>query len=244
MTGRQRHILIFSLTGSVIILLFIMPYVMRLFRHAIQPIPVEPPVDSFVYISPYDTLFRQYADTLKWDWKLLAAIAFIESRFDSSVVGAGGARGLMQMMPRTARIFGAPTGKVHNPQENIKAAVYCLKHLDNCFKNIRNPRERINLVLKAYNAGIGNVRGGQTAAKPAPDDPARWKQEADSFLVIEGKESYLIDSVATGKAPNPKSTSQYVERVLRQWAVYQRMQKAYTDSLFAAQARKDSLNGL
>ena len=50
-------------------------------------------------ISPYDSLFQAHSDSLSWDWKLLAAVAFKESSFDTAAVSYMGAGGLMQMMP-------------------------------------------------------------------------------------------------------------------------------------------------
>ena len=37
-------------------------------------------------ISPYDEYFKKYAEEIDWDWRLLAAIAFHESTFDSAQV--------------------------------------------------------------------------------------------------------------------------------------------------------------
>ena len=50
-------------------------------------------------ISAYDSIFQTYADTIGWDWKMLAAIAYVESKVDTGAVSAVGARGRMQMMP-------------------------------------------------------------------------------------------------------------------------------------------------
>ena len=57
-------------------------------------------------ISPYDQVFKQYAKEMGWDWRLLAAIAYSESGFDPNATSWMGARGLMQVMPKTARSFG------------------------------------------------------------------------------------------------------------------------------------------
>ncbi|MBK6894549.1 MAG: transglycosylase SLT domain-containing protein [Flavobacteriales bacterium] len=57
-------------------------------------------------ISPYDSLFQVHADSLSWDWRLLAAVAFKESRFDTTALSYAGAGGLMQMMPTTALRMG------------------------------------------------------------------------------------------------------------------------------------------
>ena len=58
-------------------------------------------------ISVYDSIFQHYADTIGWDWKMLAAVAYVESKFDTAAVSNVGAQGLMQMMPQTARATGS-----------------------------------------------------------------------------------------------------------------------------------------
>ena len=66
-------------------------------------------------ISHYDDLFKKYAPKIDWDWRLLASLAYTESNFDSTAVSWAGARGLMQLMPVTARAMGLPEGKEQNP---------------------------------------------------------------------------------------------------------------------------------
>jgi membrane-bound lytic murein transglycosylase F len=62
-------------------------------------------------ISHYDDLFRRYAKEIGWDWRLLASLAYTESNFNPNVVSWAGAKGLMQLMPATARAMGVPPGK-------------------------------------------------------------------------------------------------------------------------------------
>ena len=57
-------------------------------------------------ISPYDDIIKFHADSLGWDWRVLAAVVYQESRFHLEARSHRGASGLMQMMPRTAAAFG------------------------------------------------------------------------------------------------------------------------------------------
>lgn len=74
-------------------------------------------------ISHYDDLFKKYAKEIDWDWRMLASLAYTESNFDTTAVSWAGAKGLMQLMPSTARAMGMPPGMEQNPEESIKAAV-------------------------------------------------------------------------------------------------------------------------
>ena len=74
-------------------------------------------------ISHYDDLFKKYSKDIGWDWRMLASLAYTESNFDTTAVSWAGAKGLMQLMPATARAMGVPPGKEQNPEESVKAAV-------------------------------------------------------------------------------------------------------------------------
>lgn len=71
-------------------------------------------------ISPYDHVFKQYAQEMGWDWRLLAAIAYSESGFDPNATSWMGARGIMQVMPKTARSFGVDENDLGNPEVSIR----------------------------------------------------------------------------------------------------------------------------
>lgn len=73
-------------------------------------------------ISPYDALFKKYAGEIGMDWRLLAAQGFHESHFDPTRVSWAGARGVMQIMPRTARAYGLSMADITDPEANIRTS--------------------------------------------------------------------------------------------------------------------------
>ena len=115
-------------------------------------------------ISPYDNLFRQYAKEIGWDWRLLASLAYNESNFDTTAVSWAGAKGLMQLMPRTAKAMGVPEGKEQNPEESIKGAVKYIGLTAGTFRSIPES-ERIKFVLAAYNSGTGHITDAMALAE-------------------------------------------------------------------------------
>ncbi|NIR60631.1 MAG: transglycosylase SLT domain-containing protein, partial [Gammaproteobacteria bacterium] len=68
-----------------------------------------------------------------------------------------GARGLMQIMPRTARQVGV-TGDLGDPETNIRAGVRYLDWLRDRFEEDLSVQDRMWFTLAAYNAGAGHVR--------------------------------------------------------------------------------------
>ena len=57
-------------------------------------------------VSPYDELIKKYAKELGWDWRMLAAVVYQESKFSINSVSHRGAVGLMQVMPQTGLYYG------------------------------------------------------------------------------------------------------------------------------------------
>ena len=115
----------------------------RLAAQKNNPAYREPP-------STYDRLIRRYAEEYDVDFALVKAIMHAESSFNPYAVSHKGARGLMQMMPQTAAQYGVRD--IHNPTENIRAAVQHLRHLFEMFDH------RPVLVIAAYNAGENAVK--------------------------------------------------------------------------------------
>lgn len=82
---------------------------------------------------------------------LVAAVVRAESAFDPQAVSIKGARGLMQLMPATARRFGLRDADVLVPAHNVDAGTRYLRWLADRFE------ERVPLMLAGYNAGEGTV---------------------------------------------------------------------------------------
>jgi len=81
--------------------------------------------------------------------ELITAVISVESNFDHAAVSQKGARGLMQLMPRTAAMIGVRDP--HDPDENIDAGASHLRAMLDTFKG------DLPLALAAYNAGEQNV---------------------------------------------------------------------------------------
>ena len=100
--------------------------------------------------NPYDRLIHDAAHRHGVEPELVKAVIRAESNFNRNAVSHRGARGLMQLMPRTARSYGVRN--LHDPEENIQGGVRHLKGLLNRFQN------NVRLAVAAYNAGAGAVR--------------------------------------------------------------------------------------
>src|SRR5690606_2562092 len=145
-------------------------------------------------LSPYDDLIKTGAVALGWDWRLLAAVIYQESRFEENDESWAGARGLMQLMPRTAERFGA--AEVNNPAENLQAGVRYLQYLDNYWaKTIDDSEERTKFVLASYNAGLGHILDARELAASRGRNPAVWEDHVEEMLLKKSQPEYFNDPV-------------------------------------------------
>ncbi|GIJ50825.1 hypothetical protein Val02_77110 [Virgisporangium aliadipatigenens] len=99
---------------------------------------------------PYAELFNAAGVRHGISPRLLAAVAKVESDYDPRVVSSAGARGLMQIMPATAKSLGV--ADPFDPAQAVDGAARLLR------SNIREFGGDLDLALAAYNAGSGAVR--------------------------------------------------------------------------------------
>ncbi|MBR3441971.1 MAG: transglycosylase SLT domain-containing protein [Bacteroidales bacterium] len=107
-------------------------------------------------ISPYDDILKANAQTIGWDWRLLAALAWSESKFRIQAKSPRGALGIMQMMPVTADRFGVRDPL--DPEENIAAGTRYLAFLKDMLSRYTEDPETLTwLTIAAYNSGGGRA---------------------------------------------------------------------------------------
>lgn len=105
--------------------------------------------EFFAEEIPYGELIFEKALKYDVDPALVAAVIEQESRFKPRARSHVGARGLMQLMPRTGRWMGARD--LYNPEQNVDAGVKYIKYLDKRFNG------DLKKIIAAYNGGEGNV---------------------------------------------------------------------------------------
>jgi membrane-bound lytic murein transglycosylase F len=144
-------------------------------------------------ISEYDSLIRMYADSIGWDWRLIAAQAFQESNFRVQARSWAGARGLMQVMPRTARSFGITN--LYDPEQSLKAGILYLRELETFWEEIPDPDQRTKFILASYNTGPYHVRDAQRLAEKLGKDPQVWDNNVEECILLKSNKNYYRDEV-------------------------------------------------
>ena len=176
-------------------------------------------------ISPYDHVFKQYAQQLGWDWRLLAAIAYSESGFDPNATSWMGARGLMQVMPKTARSFGVKEEDLSNPEVSIRVASKILKELDGIMRSKTGAGDRIKFVLASYNAGSGHVTDAIALARKYELNPRVWEENVEQAMLWKMDPEYYNDSVCSNGYCRGTEPVDYVVKVLNRYDFYKKNYK-------------------
>ncbi|MDE6347421.1 MAG: transporter substrate-binding domain-containing protein [Bacteroides sp.] len=172
-------------------------------------------------ISHYDNLFKKYAPEIGWDWRLLASLAYTESNFDSTAVSWAGAKGLMQLMPATARAMGVPPGKEQDPEESIKAAVKYIATTARSFAKVPE-EERINFVLASYNSGIGHVQDAMALAEKYGKNKYIWKNNVETYILLKSNEEYFSDPVCKNGYFRGIETYNFVREITARFEQYKK----------------------
>ena len=120
------------------------------FHREMQRINVAIRKEFFANAVPFGDLIHAKATKYDVDPALVAAVVETESRFQSNARSQVGARGLMQLMPKTGRWMGARN--LYNADQNVDAGAKYLKYLNTRFDG------NLTKTIAAYNAGEGNVR--------------------------------------------------------------------------------------
>lgn len=182
-------------------------YTPHYYRRAIPAGPLSP--------STFDQLFQRYGSSSSWDWRLLSAVARIESNYNPHAQSWAGARGLMQVMPGTARGYGISPEALYDPEVSVRLAAQILRGLNNTFaKRIPNRNERLKFVIAAYNAGAGHVLDAMALAAKHGRDPNQWFGNVEEMLLWKSNPQYYNDPVCRYGYCRGRETVNYVKAVL------------------------------
>jgi membrane-bound lytic murein transglycosylase F len=170
-------------------------------------------------ISAYDQAIKKYSDQIGWDWRLLAAMIYQESRFDPNAQSWAGAFGLMQLMPNTAKRFGVERNSP--PDQHIRAGAEFIQWLNDRFKDkIPDEQERIKFILASYNIGYGHIVDAMNLAEKYGKDPKVWGKNVDEFLMMKSNPKYYMDPVVKYGYCRGIETYNFVSEVLERFTDY------------------------
>ena len=171
-------------------------------------------------VSPFDDIIKKCSESIGWDWRLVAALIYQESRFNPSVISPRGAYGLMQVMPETGQHFGLDV--THSVENNILAGISYIRMLDGLFDNwVSDPDERVKFILASYNAGHGHVIDAIKLAEKNGLDTGKWEDNVSLFLERKSDPAFYDDPVVrNGRLKQGVEVNAYVADILKRYEHY------------------------
>lgn len=164
------------------------------------------------YLSPYDDIIRTCADSLGWDWRMLAAVIYQESHFHMEAVSPKGAAGLFQIVPQTAAAVGLTDP--HNPALNIAGGARLLRMLSARYDTVGdNTTEKFKYTLAAFNAGHGRIADCIAYALYRGRNPSYWANVV--ALIPEMRDEDIVETGVVKCGPfQGYETIRYVDLVV------------------------------
>ncbi len=168
-------------------------------------------------ISKYDDIFRAAAEETGFDWRLLAAQSYHESRFYRDNTSWSGAVGLMQLMPRTAEVMGVTD--IYDPWQNIFGGARYLRILFDLYDDLE-PDDQLAVTLASYNVGQGHIEDAMKRAVATNRNPSDWDELRYCLAELEIPEVYQEAKYGYCRG---RSVVAYVEDVLHRFEIFKHL---------------------
>jgi membrane-bound lytic murein transglycosylase MltF len=121
-------------------------------------------------------LIKTYAGQYDFDWLMIIAQAYQESKLDQSTRSKAGAVGIMQVLPTTAADPNVAIPDIHVAENNVHAGVKYRRFLREQYFDVPeiDPVDQVLMSFAAYNAGPGNIAKARKRAVKMGFDPNVW----------------------------------------------------------------------
>lgn len=192
------------------------------------------PVDITTFLKRVNTLLPRYIHLFKQaqeitglDWRLLAAVSYRESHWDTYSTSPTNVRGLMMLTEDTADQMGV-TDRL-DPKQSIPAgAKYILKLKDTIPEDIPEP-DRTYMALAAYNIGYAHVEDARVLAQRLKLNPDSWADIKKTLVLLNNPEYY--NSVKYGYASGGAPVI-FVESIRSYQRILERYQPSHNPNSF------------
>jgi membrane-bound lytic murein transglycosylase F len=156
----------------------------------------------------YGSLFHDAQEKTGIEWRLLAALAFQESKWDPGAESETGVRGLMQLTEDTAKRMGVTN--LLDPAQNVLAGARYLADLKRRLPERIQEPDRTWLALAAYNIGLGHLEDARVLAQRQGLDPDHWTSVKKVLPLLALPEHYERAKLGYARGGMPVA---FVDRV-------------------------------
>ena len=152
-------------------------------------------------LPKYEALFKAAGKKYDIPWRLLAAISYQESYWNSNSVSFTGVKGLMMLTKATAKLQGVKDRT--DPKESIFGGAKHIRYMMKIVpKEIEN-ENRLKVALAAYNVGMGHIYDARKLAVGMGLNPDIWSDLKQVLPLLSQKKYYqkLKYGYARGSEP-------------------------------------------
>lgn len=146
-------------------------------------------MNSNKLLPKYVHLFKQAQDVTSIDWRLLAAISYQESHWDTFSTSPTNVRGLMMLTEATADQMGV-TDRLDPKQSIVAGAKYINLLVDTIPDRVPEP-DRTYMALASYNIGYAHVEDARVLAQRLKLNPNSWADVKKTLVMLNDPNYYL-----------------------------------------------------
>ena len=159
-------------------------------------------------LADYKPLFQKYAGEL--DWRLLAAMSYQESHWDSEAISRTGVRGLMMLTLDTASDWNVDDRT--DPEQSIRGGSrYFASLLNRIPARISDP-DRTWMAMASYNIGMGHLEDARVLTERQGGNPDLWVDVKRRLPQLRQKKYYRTTRYGYARGDE---ALQYVENIRR-----------------------------
>jgi len=170
-------------------------------------------------LSPYDEFIKSESKKIGWDWRLISAIVYQESKFETWKVSWCGAYGLFQFMPATAKSYGI--NRSSPAQSQLKAGFTKLnKNYKQWLKVVPDSTEARYFTIATFNAGRAHIDDARRLAEKYELDPDVWYDNVNVMVLNLSSPKYNRDKVVKYGYMRGAETYEYIYEIMERYEEY------------------------
>lgn len=168
-------------------------------------------------LSPYDDFVKKYSERYGFDYRLMVAQMHQESKFNPKAKSYAGAKGLFQVMPKTAKELGFEN--LEHPETSIHAGIKYMKWVQERMEyyDIKDD-QLIWFTLASYNAGSGHVADAIRLARQKGWRDDVWFDNVEKAMLLLSYKKYA--SKARYGYVRGKEPVNYVRSIKQRYEIY------------------------
>ena len=182
-------------------------------------------IRSTTLLPKYKRLFQQAQEITGLDWRLIAAISYQESHWDTYNTSPTNVRGLMMLTEDTADLMKV-TDRL-DPKQSIPAGAKYINLLKETIPERVPEPDRTYMALAAYNIGYAHVEDARVLAQRLKLDPNRWADVKKTLSLLNDPNYYTNAKYGYCGCGQPVI---FVESIRSYYNILERFEPSYDDT--------------